>query len=61
VLHEQVLVLGVDVDVGGSGGQVVGLAQELRLTLLWESQCLSRTVLVHEGLRRREKEFFTWL
>lgn len=53
--------LGVDVDVGGSGGQVVGLAQELRLTLLWESQCLSRTVLVHEGLRRREKEFFTWL
>lgn len=61
MFHEKLLVLGGDVDVGGGRGQLVGVAQQVGLTLFWESQCLSRTVLVHEGLGRREKELFSWL
>lgn len=53
LVFKKVLVLGGEVDVGGSRGEFLSLAQELRLTLFWESHCLTWTVLVHEGLRRR--------
>jgi hypothetical protein len=54
-------VLGGVVDGGASGGQVLGVAQQLSLTLFWESRGVARAVPVHEGLGRRETESFAWL